>query len=186
MKSINWTYLLTAFLAMVSFSQASNAIIITDYTAFYEDGSKLVIDLKGYDYGEGSYYASSTTWNESPHPPVEGFDAFFYPSWQLQHFLGFGGSAKLEETFFLDDGLYFEVDKYYGVSMTSFMYLFFWEDWGISNNSIFFFYDNYHTKFSGGFFRTSTSPYPVDGPGSLALMIIGIASMGWVRQHRKA
>ncbi|PCM43107.1 hypothetical protein [Marinobacter sp. ANT_B65] len=188
MKLMNRAGPLAVFFALILFSQVSDAIIISSYTALYKDGSKLVVDLKEHDYGEGAYYASSTSWNEPPHPPVQGFDAYFYPSAHLQNTLPgvFSGPGKLSETLHLDNGLYFEVDKYSGASMTSFLYLFFAEDWGLSNNSIFFAYGNYDVEFSDGFFETYMSPYQLDGPGSLALMIIGIAGLGWVRLYRQA
>ncbi len=80
MKIKNWIFPFMACLAMILFSQTSYAIIINSYTALYEDGSKLVVDLKGYDYGRGSYYAAPFDVNETGFPPVEGFDTFLYPS----------------------------------------------------------------------------------------------------------
>ena len=175
-------YLLTAFLVLILFSQVSNAIIITNYTAFYEDGSKLVVDLKGYDYGKGSYYAAPNGWDERTFPPVEGFDTFFYPSWSLQKITnGIIKPGRIGRNSYTTDGLYFNIDEYYGVAMTSFLYLFAAESWAIVNNGINIPYLNYYTEFSGGFFKTAISPYPVSGPGSLALMIIRIAGLGLVR-----
>tara|TARA_R110001592_G_scaffold283291_3_gene551220 strand:+ start:577 stop:1155 length:579 start_codon:yes stop_codon:yes gene_type:complete len=192
MKLINRGYPLAAFLTLILFSQVSNAIIITSYTGFFEDGSKLVVDLKGYDYGTGSYYSSPVAWNEQPHPPIEGFDTFFYPSSAFQDIGGIGINSGEEIGNIVSaspnfTGLHFTVDEYSGVSMTNLSYVFSTPDWSLSNTwGINTFYTGYHTDFSGGFFKTSISPYPVDGPGSLALMIIGIAGLGWARQRRKA
>lgn len=189
MKFITRPCLLAAFLVSILFTQAAQAIIIDSYTAFFQDGSQLVVDLKKYDYGIGSYHASPTAWNEPPFPPVEGFDTFFYPSLALQEF---GITPGLIGSLFENAGLYFKVDEHYGVSMTSFSYGFQLPDWGISNVGIGVQYFDYFTEFTGGFFKTYTSPYQVtstyqvSGPGSLALLVIGLAGLGWVRRFRKA
>jgi len=187
MKIINRPCLLTAFLVSILFTPAANAIIIDSYTAFFQDGSQLVVDLNSYDYGKGSYHASPTAWNEPPFPPVEGFETFFYPSLALQQL---GISSEFIGDSFGGFGLDFMVDEYYGVAMTSFAYLFQAPDWTIGDYGIYVQYYDYHTEFSGGFFRTSTSPYriastfQVDGPGSLALLFIGITGLGWARRFR--
>jgi len=181
MKTINWIYPLTAFLVMILFSQASNAIIITSYTALYEDGSKLVVDLKGYDYGKGSYSASPIYWNEPPFPPLESFDTFFYPSWTIQNIAPELGPGRIGG---LGDRLNLEVDTNYGVSMTSFEYIFFGISSSINDNGVYL-YETYSTPFSGGYFKTYVSPYQIYEPRSLALMIIGIVGLVWARQYRK-
>jgi hypothetical protein len=179
MKPINRIYPLSAFLALILFSQVSNAIIITSYTALYEDGSKLVVDLKGYDYGIGSYYASPTDWDEAG-LSIEGFNSFLYPS--LESGLAPGKLGGLVES----NGLHFKVDEYYGVSMTAFRYIDIVPDFVLSNFGLFVGpRGEYKTEFSGGFFKTAISPYPVGEPGSLALMIIGVAGLGWARLLRK-
>jgi hypothetical protein len=185
MEFKNRMYSFAAFLVMILFSQVSNAIIITNYTAFYEDGSQLVVDLKGYDYGVGSYNASSIPWNESSFPPVEGFDTILYPSIQLQKLLG-DSRVPWKIGSLIGSGLWFEVDDYFGVSMTSFLYVFQLPDWGFGNNGLSVQYFDYYTKFTGGFFRTYTSPYQVSEPGIMALMLIGMAGLGWARRRRKA
>ncbi len=185
MKTINRVYPLTAFLVMILFSQASNAIVITSYTGFWEDGSKIVVDLKGYDYGAGSHYASQTIFF-SDAPPIENFDTFFYPSWHFQKVTGiFPPGGSIIEGDFYGDGLYFTVDEYYGVSMSSFQYNFSAESSQFTSMHIYLYQDLYTSGFSGGFFKTYTSPYQVDEPGTLALIIIGIAGLGWARQRRK-
>jgi len=133
MKFITRPCLLAAFLVSILFTQAAQAIIIDSYTAFFQDGSQLVVDLKKYDYGIGSYHASPTAWNEPPFPPVEGFDTFFYPSLALQQL---GITPGLIGDSFGGFGLDFMVDEYYGVSMTSFAYLFQAPDWTIGDYGI--------------------------------------------------
>jgi len=51
MKPINRAHLFSALLLLALFSPLSKAVIITSYTGLFDDGSKLVVDLKGYDYG---------------------------------------------------------------------------------------------------------------------------------------
>lgn len=188
MKLIKRTYLFAAFVTAILFSQASSAIIITSYTAFYEDGSTLVVNLKNYDYGEGSYFASSSAWNEPPFPPVEDFDTVFHPSLSLQQQFGFQSGAIGSS--FSDSGLLFKVDESYGVSMINFNYMFQLPDWSIGNGGIhvqhYDFPYHYHLSFSGGFFKTYTSPYQVDESGNLALMMIGISGLIWARRRRNA
>jgi hypothetical protein len=192
MRTINWTYPLTAFLVMILFSQASHAIIITNYTALYEDGSRLTVDLKGYDYGEGSYFVPPTTWSPEPNlPAIEGFEAFLYPSWPFQQASNGDVKPGVIDSFDFSVGLYFKVDKNYGVSMTSFGYVFAEQTSTITSTAIIFPLGidgcncDYFTEFSGGFFKTYISPYQVDEPGSLALIIIGITGLAWARQRRK-
>jgi hypothetical protein len=182
MKFIKPLYQLTTFLILIVFSQFSNAIIITNYTALYEDGSKLVVNLKNYDYGEGSYFASPTAWNEIGSPPIESFATFFYPSGPLQAVSSGYFKPAFIESPYIGDGLYFTVDDYDGVSMTNLRYLFGAVSSGIVTESIDLPDDLYHTKFSGGFFNTELSPYQVDGPNSLALLIIGITGLVFTRK----
>jgi|SRR5690554_586611 len=188
MKFMNQACLLTAFLAMALFSQASNAIIITTYTALYEDGSKLVVDLKGYDYGEGSYFASSSAWDEGGLPPVESFGTFFHPSLALQQQFGF--QPGVIGSSFSSSGLNFKVDENFGVSMTDFVYMFQLPDWSIASNGIHIQHYDYpyyhHVDFSGGFFKTYTSPYQVNESGSLPLIITGLAGLAWARKRKNA
>ena len=187
MKAIKRIYPLTVFLALSLFSQASNAIIITSYEGYFDDGSKLVVDLKGYDYGVGSYYASPIYWDEQPHPPIEGFETFIYPSWQLQQSIGnkrikLGSGAS---PYF--DGLYFNVAEDYSVSMASFLYKYELPDLVISSESgVDTSYTGYSTEFSGGFFKTYRSPYEVNEPGSLALIFFGMAGLICARLRRKS
>ncbi len=190
MKFKNRPCLLATFLVSIFFTQAVNAIIIDSYTAHFQDGSQLLVNLKSYDYGVGSYHASPTAWNEPPFPPVEGFDTYFYPSLALQDLgitPGYIGDS------FGGFGLDFMIDELFGVSMVSFAYLFQAPDWTIGDYGVHVQYYDYHTEFSGGFFKTRTSPYQsaslyevdVDAPGSLALMIIGLAGLAWIRRFRK-
>ncbi|MFL1406583.1 hypothetical protein ACJO2E_14705 [Marinobacter sp. M1N3S26] len=181
MDFMNRAFAVTAFLVLVLVSQPSNAIIIDNYTAFFDDGSKLVVDLKGYDYGKGSYWASPIAWDESGHPPVERFDTFFYPSLALQEASrGIARSGVVESA--IISGLYFAVDDYYGVSMTEFGYTFSAPDWSISDGGVHISYFDHYVGFSGGFFETHISPYPVSGPGSLALLAAGLAGLVWARR----
>jgi len=199
MNFMNRPCLLAVFLVSIFFTHAAHAIIIDSYTAHFQDGSQLVVDLKSYDYGAGSYYASPTAWNEPPFPPVEGFETFFYPSLALQQL---GITPGLIGDSFGGFGLDFVVNELFGVSMTSFAYLAQAPDWTVGDYGIHVQYYDYHTEFSGGFFKTRTSPYnlasagttasdiapvyQVDGPQSLALMMIGMAGLLWVRRFRKA
>jgi hypothetical protein len=180
MKSINGAHLFSALLLLIFFSPISKAVIITNYTGLFDDGSKLVVDLKGYDYGEGSYFASPTSWSETP--TIEGFDTFFYPSWSLQQEFGFE-AGKIDQIF-PDRGLYFTVDKNHSPSMTDFDYLFQLPDWSIESNGIHVQYHDHHVGFSGGFFETYPPSYQVDEPGNLALMMIGFAGLAWARKRR--
>lgn len=165
---------------MVLFSQTSNATIINSYTALYEDGSKLVVDLKGYDYGEGSYYAAPWALNESNHPSVEGFETIYYPFPDSK----LGTTDKPGDTT-NGDGLYFTVDEFGGVSMNDFYYSRSTPDYTLSDFGLYVSYIDYETMFLGGFFDTAVSPYPVDEGGSLMLMVIGLAGLRVARLRRK-
>lgn len=183
MVRISRIYPITAFWMLILFSPFSNAIIINNYTALYEDGSKLVVDLKGYDYGQGLYDAPSVSWDEGG-VYTEGFDTFFYPSIAFQNAIPWIDGGKVESSYY--DGLRFEVDSNYMVSMLSISYIFSVPDWGITDGGIGANYSDYTADFSGGFFQTYIPPYEVGEPEGLALIIIGIASLGWARRFRKS
>lgn len=180
MKSVNRAHLFSALLLLTLFSPLSNAVIITSYTGLFQDGSKLVVDLKDYDYGEGSYFASPTSWPEEP--AIEGFDTFFYPSSSLQQQFGF--EPRKIGQIFPERGLYFTVDNHDSASMTDFVYLFQLPDWSIESSGIHVQYYDYHVEFSGGFFETYPPSVEVNEPGNLALIIIGFATLAWARKRR--
>lgn len=186
----NRIYLLSTFLVMILFSQVSNAIIVSSYTALFDDGSRLVVDLKGYDYGKGSYYAPPINWN--PHndpsnelPYTESFDTYFYPSSSLKDAAYWDiEPGTIEDIYSFGEGLHFKVDENNSVSMTSLKYLFSHPDWSISDSLINLYYDDYNTNFSGGFFKTFISPSKVGEPGILIIMVIGMAGLVLARQRR--
>ncbi|XKH00797.1 hypothetical protein LG325_11980 [Marinobacter nauticus] len=180
MKSINRAHLFPTLLLLGLFSPLSKAVIITSYTGLFDDGSKLVVDLKGYDYEEGSHFASPSSWPEDP--SIEEFDTFFYPSWSLQQQFGFE-AGKIGQSF-PERGLYFSVDQNHSASMTDFAYLFQLPDWSIESSGIHVQYHDHHVGFSGGFFETYPPSFKVDEPGNVALMIIGFAGLAWARKRR--
>lgn len=184
MKFINRAYLLLTSLTLILFSPISNAIIISSYTAFFEDGSRVVVDLKGYDYGEGAYHALPLDFYGGT-TPAEGFDAFLYASVPLQEAgLGSIGSEQIGSDSY--EGLHFEVDEYNDVTMTSFFYAYWGLSSSISDKGIHLYEDIYFTEFSGGLFKTYDPPSQVDETGILALLIVGVAGLGLARQRRKA
>jgi len=179
MKPINRAHLFSALLLLALFSPLSKAVIITSYTGLFDDGSKLVVDLKGYDYGAGSYFASPTSWPEDP--SIEAFDTFFYPSLYLQQQFGFG-AGKIGQAF-PERGLNFAVDQNHSASMTDFDYLFQLPEWSIESSGIHVQSFDHHVGFSGGFFETYSPSFKVGEPGNLALIIIGFAGLAWARKR---
>lgn len=170
--------ILILFLFFVS--PCANALILNSYTANFSDGSRLVIDLKGHDYGQGEHYAPPNAWVEaddpSDYPYIEPFDTFYYSSVfqrQIAPWIPFG---KITSGNF-GDGLYFEVDKFNGVDMIDLSYIFMAPDWTLSDNGVNLFYEDYDAEFMGGYFDISITPYPVQGPAVLMLLLLGVISL---------
>ncbi|SFR42530.1 hypothetical protein SAMN05216203_0190 [Marinobacter daqiaonensis] len=173
------------FLVLALVPSVSSAIIINSFTGSFSDGSRIYIDLKGYDFGKGEFYAPPNAWSEiddpSDYPYIEPFDTYFYSSSLMRSEVPWAPFGKITSAHF-GDGLYFEIDNYYSVHMTELFYLFSAPDWSISSSGVGFYYEQYVTGFMGGYFDTSISPYPVTETTNLMLLISGIFAI-WLRRR---